>query len=63
MRKTVLLIADAFYPAEMPPESQTNTYLAVELGRRGWNVTVWAGAGAQVPPTSINVRIHRAAKK
>ena len=63
MRKTVLLIADAFYPAEMPPESQTNTYLAEELGRRGWNVTVWAGAGAQVPPTSINVRIQRTAKK
>ena len=63
MRKTVLLIADAFYPAELPPESQTNTYLAVELGRRGWNVAVWAGDGAQVPPTSVNVRIHRAAKR
>jgi glycosyltransferase involved in cell wall biosynthesis len=47
--RSLLLIADAFYPREIPPECKTNTYLATALASRGWNVFVWAGDGARVP--------------
>ena len=60
--RTLLLIADAFYPAELPPECKTNTHLALALGRRGWDVAIWAGYGARIPPSSVNVRIVRAPK-
>jgi glycosyltransferase involved in cell wall biosynthesis len=48
-KRTLLLIADAFHPREIPPECKTNTYLATALASRGWNVFVWAGDGACAP--------------
>jgi len=59
---SLLLIADAFYPREIPPECKTNTYLASALAMRGWNVLVWAGHGAGVPSSSGNVRIVRSTR-
>lgn len=55
---TLFVIADAFYPAELPPESQTNTLLATSLGRRGWNVVVWAGRGARRPDGAGKVDVR-----
>jgi glycosyltransferase involved in cell wall biosynthesis len=55
--RSLLLVADGFYPREVPPECKINTHLALALGRRGWNVSVWTGHDAQVPLDSINVRI------
>jgi glycosyltransferase involved in cell wall biosynthesis len=61
-RRSVLFIADTFYPHEIPPEGKTNTFLALALGRRGWDVAVWAGRDARLPASSVNVRIVRSAK-
>jgi glycosyltransferase involved in cell wall biosynthesis len=59
MSRTYLLIADAFYPKELPPEAQTNTFLALGLVRRGWDVALWAGAGSALPPESPGLRLLR----
>jgi glycosyltransferase involved in cell wall biosynthesis len=59
MSRTYLLIADAFYPKELPPEAQTNTFLALGLVRKGWEVAVWAGAGSTLPPGSSGLRLLR----
>jgi glycosyltransferase involved in cell wall biosynthesis len=57
--RRLLLIADAFYPRDLPPECKTNAYLATALGKRGWAVSLWATRGARIPPGSINVTLVR----
>jgi glycosyltransferase involved in cell wall biosynthesis len=61
-KRSILLIADAFYPREIPPECKTNTYLARTLAKRGWNVFVWAGHGARVPSSSGNITVVRSTR-
>jgi glycosyltransferase involved in cell wall biosynthesis len=63
VNRRLLIIADAFYPAELPPECATNTYLATSLGRRGWAVSVWAGRGATAPAQASNVRVIRSTER
>ena len=57
--RTVLLIADAFHPNKLPPESLTNTYLALALAARQWNVAVWSHHGADLPVSSVGLRVLR----
>jgi glycosyltransferase involved in cell wall biosynthesis len=55
-----LLIAESFYPGELPGEARTNTYLAEQLSYRGWRVVVWAPPPAAAPPSAKNLTvIHR----
>jgi glycosyltransferase involved in cell wall biosynthesis len=61
-KRSLLLIADAFYPREIPPECKTNTYLAIALAERGWHVSVWAGHGARVPSSAGNMKIVRSTR-
>lgn len=58
MGKSVVMVVDAFYPAGVPPEAKTNTFLALALAERGWDVTVWTNRRGRLPPNSPpNLRV------
>jgi glycosyltransferase involved in cell wall biosynthesis len=63
IRGTYLLIADVFYPQELPPEAKTNSFLARSLAEMGWRVLLWGGARARSPIDSALLEVVRNVRK